>query len=161
MVESDQIRSGAPLPVGIVTGNDAFAAELGASLEALGVVVRRVALESTAQARCQLVALDVDTHGAVIEAVAAAVRAGSPRARLVAIATVPDRLVLLRLLRAGAFDCIERPISTDALAEQQPQFWLKREKFSKVMSAEAPGYTVPDQINPDDYLDKLQSDDYS
>ena len=56
---------------------------------------------------------------------------------------------------------ISKHIKNIALAEQQPQFWLKREKFSKVMSTDAPGYTIPDQINPDDYLDKLQSDDYS
>ncbi len=55
---------------------------------------------------------------------------------------------------------ISKHIKNIALAEQQPQFWLKREKLSKVMSAEAPGYTVPDDINPDDYLDKLQSDNY-
>jgi phosphate:Na+ symporter len=55
---------------------------------------------------------------------------------------------------------ISKHIKSIALAEQQPQFWLKREKLSKVMSAEAPGYSVPENINPDDYLDKLQSDDY-
>jgi len=55
---------------------------------------------------------------------------------------------------------ISKHIKNIALAEQQPQFWLKRDKLSKVMSAEAPGYTVPENINPDDYLDKLQSDDY-
>ena len=55
---------------------------------------------------------------------------------------------------------ISKHIKNIALAEQQPQFWLKREKLSKVMSAEAPGYTVPEHINPGDYLDKLQSDDY-
>lgn len=55
---------------------------------------------------------------------------------------------------------ISKHIKSIALAEQQPQFWLKREKLSKVMSADAPGYTVPANINPDDYLDKLQSDDY-
>ncbi len=55
---------------------------------------------------------------------------------------------------------ISKHIKNIALAEQQPQFWLKREKLSKVMSAEAPGYAVPDHINPGDYLDKLQSDNY-
>jgi len=55
---------------------------------------------------------------------------------------------------------ISKHIKNIALAEQQPQFWLKREKLSKVMSAEAPGYAVPDHINPEDYLDKLQSDNY-
>ncbi|MBN2163339.1 MAG: Na/Pi cotransporter family protein [Pontiellaceae bacterium] len=51
-------------------------------------------------------------------------------------------------------------IQNIALAEQQPQFWIKREKLTKVMSADAPGYAVPDKINPNDYLDKLQSDNH-
>lgn len=55
---------------------------------------------------------------------------------------------------------ISKHIKTIALAEQQPQFWLKREKLSQVMSTEAPSYIEPDPINPNDYLDKLQSDDY-
>lgn len=55
---------------------------------------------------------------------------------------------------------ISKHIKNIALAEQQPQFWLKREKLGKVMSTEAPGYAVAKNINPDDYLDKLQSDNY-
>jgi Na+/phosphate symporter len=55
---------------------------------------------------------------------------------------------------------ISKHIKNIALAEQQPQFWLKREKLSKVMSNEAPGYSLPENINPGDYLDKLQSDNY-
>jgi len=55
---------------------------------------------------------------------------------------------------------ISKHIKSIALAEQQPQFWLKREKLSKVMLADAPGYAVPDPVNPGDYLDKLQSDNY-
>jgi hypothetical protein len=55
---------------------------------------------------------------------------------------------------------ISKHIKNIALAEQQPQFWLKREKLSKVMLADAPGYAVPEHINPGDYLDKLQSDNY-
>ncbi len=55
---------------------------------------------------------------------------------------------------------ITKHIKAIALAEQQPQFWIKREKLEKVMSAEAPGYSVPEEINPKDYLDKLQSDGY-
>jgi phosphate:Na+ symporter len=55
---------------------------------------------------------------------------------------------------------LTKHIKNIALAEQQPQFWIKREKLDKVMSGAAPGYAVPDQINPDDYLDQLQSDDF-
>ena len=58
------------------------------------------------------------------------------------------------------FQRMAKHIKSIALAEQQPQFWLKREKLTKVMSSEAPGYSLPDSINPDDYLDTLQSDDY-
>ncbi|WP_372847040.1 PhoU domain-containing protein, partial [Pontiella sp.] len=55
---------------------------------------------------------------------------------------------------------ISKHIKNIALAEQQPQFWLKREKLGRVMSSDAPGYALPDRINPNDYLDKLQSDNY-
>jgi hypothetical protein len=55
---------------------------------------------------------------------------------------------------------ISKHVKSIALAEQQPQFWIKREKLNKVMSTGAPGYAVPEEINPDDYLDKLQSDGY-
>jgi phosphate:Na+ symporter len=55
---------------------------------------------------------------------------------------------------------ISKHIKAIALAEQQPQFWLKREKLGQIMSSEAPGYTLPDHINPKDYLDRLQSDNY-
>jgi phosphate:Na+ symporter len=55
---------------------------------------------------------------------------------------------------------ISKHIKFIALAEQQPQFWLKREKLGAVMSTDAPGYSIPERINPDDYLDKLQSDNY-
>jgi phosphate:Na+ symporter len=58
------------------------------------------------------------------------------------------------------FGRITKHIKSIALAEQQPQFWLKREKLEKVMSAQAPGYAEAEAINPNDYLDKLQSDDY-
>ena len=55
---------------------------------------------------------------------------------------------------------ITKHIKNIALAEQQPQFWIKREKLGTVMSADAPGYTIPEKTNPNDYLDKLQSDDF-
>lgn len=55
---------------------------------------------------------------------------------------------------------ISKHIKNIALAEQQPQFWLKREKLGSVMSSDAPGYSIPEHINPNDYLDKLQSDNY-
>ncbi|MDZ8119012.1 Na/Pi cotransporter family protein [Pontiella agarivorans] len=55
---------------------------------------------------------------------------------------------------------ISKHIKSIALAEQQPQFWLKREKLGRKMSLEAPGYALPDPIKPGDYLDRLQSDEY-
>ena len=53
---------------------------------------------------------------------------------------------------------IAKHIQSIALAEQQPQFLIKREKLTRVMSNDAPGYSVAGSINPNDYLDKLQSD---
>ena len=55
---------------------------------------------------------------------------------------------------------ISKHIKSIALAEQQPQFWLKHQKLGEVMSTEAPGYAMPEAINPSDYLDTLQSENY-
>ncbi len=55
---------------------------------------------------------------------------------------------------------ITKHIKAIALAEQQPQFWIKREKLEREMSSEAPGYAIPEKINPNDYLDRLQSDGF-
>ena len=55
---------------------------------------------------------------------------------------------------------IAKHIKAIALAEQQPQFWIKREKLGKVMSIDAPGYSVAHEIDPNDYLDKLQTDGF-
>jgi phosphate:Na+ symporter len=58
------------------------------------------------------------------------------------------------------FHRITKHIKSIALAEQQPQFWIKREKLDYEMSPDAPGYTLPRKINPNDYLDRLQSEEY-
>ena len=55
---------------------------------------------------------------------------------------------------------ITKHIKSIALAEQQPQFWLKREKFNNTTPSDAPKYAPSEPINPDDYLDHLQSDNY-
>lgn len=55
---------------------------------------------------------------------------------------------------------IAKHIKNIALAEQQPQFWLKREKLGQVMSGDAPGYAIPGEISPKDYLHRPQSDDF-
>lgn len=54
---------------------------------------------------------------------------------------------------------IARHIKSIAVAEQQPQFRVKREKLDQVMTNDAPGYAMPDEIDLDDYLETLQSDD--
>jgi len=51
-------------------------------------------------------------------------------------------------------------IKSIALAEQHPEFWIKREKLSNVMSQDAPGYTVPVPTEPQKYLSRLQAEDY-
>ncbi len=55
---------------------------------------------------------------------------------------------------------ITKHIKAIALAEKQPQFWIKHEKLDRIMDSDAPGYSVAEAIDPDDYLDKLQSDGY-
>lgn len=56
-------------------------------------------------------------------------------------------------------DRIVRHAKAIALAEQQPQFWIKREKLER-RAEEAPPYTPPPLVRPDDFLDRLQREDY-
>jgi len=53
------------------------------------------------------------------------------------------------------FSRMAKHIKNIAMAEQQPQFRIKREKLEKVMSPEAPGYALPEHIDPEDYLSRL------
>lgn len=56
------------------------------------------------------------------------------------------------------FERITKHIHAIATAEQQPQFQIKEDKFERVMSPEAPGYAIPKKIDPEDYLDQLNSE---
>jgi len=57
---------------------------------------------------------------------------------------------------------ITKHIKNIALAEQEPQFWLKQEKLNHVISSDHPTpYPSSNPINPKDYLDRLQSDNYN
>ncbi len=58
------------------------------------------------------------------------------------------------------FHRIAKHVKAIALAEQQPQFWIKHEKLAAVMSKDAPGYIEATAANPDDYLTRLQSEEY-
>ncbi len=66
--------------------------------------------------------------------------------------------IYLRALVA-AFDRIVRHAKAIALAESQPQFWIKRRKLDK-QAAAAPPYQPPPLVDPHDFLDKLQREDY-
>ena len=59
----------------------------------------------------------------------------------------------------GELDRVVRHAKAIALAEQEPVFWIKREKLDK-MAAEAAPYTPPPLVKPDDFLDRLQREDY-
>ena len=54
------------------------------------------------------------------------------------------------------FSRMAKHIKSIAHAEQQPRFWLKREKLDQVMSGEAPGYTIAGELDANDYLERLQ-----
>ncbi|MBN1270563.1 MAG: Na/Pi cotransporter family protein [Kiritimatiellae bacterium] len=59
----------------------------------------------------------------------------------------------------AALDRIVKHSKTIALAESQPQFWIKRKKLDRV-AGEAPPHEIPQLVDPHDYLDKLQAEDY-
>lgn len=59
----------------------------------------------------------------------------------------------------SAFDKIIKHARAVALAEQQPEFWIKRKKLHRVVEeSEAP--QAPDEVDAEDFLDRLQREDY-
>lgn len=58
----------------------------------------------------------------------------------------------------ASFSRVTKHIKNIALTERHPKFWLKREKLGWVMSDEAPGYALPPEIDPENYLKPLQPD---
>lgn len=59
----------------------------------------------------------------------------------------------------AALDRIVRHSKSIALAEQQPQFWIKRTKLGKHVEL-APEPETQHLVDPKDYLDRLQAEDY-
>lgn len=58
----------------------------------------------------------------------------------------------------AGFSRIAKHIKNIALTEQQPKFWLKRKKLDRVMSDESPGYALPEEVDLETYLKRVQSD---
>ena len=59
----------------------------------------------------------------------------------------------------AALDRIVKHSKSIALAERQPQFWIKRTKLGKHVDM-APGVEIQKLVDPKDYLTRLQSEDY-
>ena len=59
----------------------------------------------------------------------------------------------------AALDRIVKHSKTIALAEKQPQFWIKRTKLGKHVDM-APEPTLQQLVDPKDYLARLQAEDY-
>jgi len=58
----------------------------------------------------------------------------------------------------SALDRIVKHSKTIALAERQPDFWIKRKKLDRVADSVAT-QTYPQLVDPHDFLDKLQSEE--
>lgn len=59
----------------------------------------------------------------------------------------------------ATLDRIVRHSKIIALAESQPEFWIKRKKLDRKVD-QAPKYELPPRVDPHDFLDQLQSEDY-
>jgi len=59
----------------------------------------------------------------------------------------------------AALDRIVKHSKSIALVERQPQFWIKRKKLDRPASEESFD-TLPALVDPKDYLDRLQEEDY-
>ena len=59
----------------------------------------------------------------------------------------------------AALDRIVKHSKSIALAEKQPQFWIKRTKLGKHVDMAAEP-VLPELVDPKDYLARLQAEDY-
>jgi len=59
----------------------------------------------------------------------------------------------------GTFDRIVKHAKIIALVEQRPEFWIKRKKLDRIVG-EAPENALPPPSDPQDFLDRLQYEDY-
>ncbi len=59
----------------------------------------------------------------------------------------------------ACLDRIVKHAKAIALVEKQPYFWIKRKKLMYT-AEEAPDFTPPPLVDPKDYLDKLQAENY-
>ena len=59
----------------------------------------------------------------------------------------------------AALDRIVKHSKSIALAEKQPQFWIKRTKLGKHVDM-APEASIQPLVDPKDYLARLQAEDY-
>ncbi len=59
----------------------------------------------------------------------------------------------------AGLDRIVKHSKSIALAERQPQFWIKRKKLERP-AGESPSGQRPDLVAPHDYLDRLQAEEY-
>ena len=57
------------------------------------------------------------------------------------------------------FDRLVKHSKTIALAEQKPAFWIKRRKLEKVVGRQT-ALVPPDRVDPEGFLERLQSEDY-
>ena len=59
----------------------------------------------------------------------------------------------------SALDRIVKHAKSIALAEQRPDFRIKRRKLKR-RAEQAPAIEIPEPVDPDDFLDRLQKEDY-
>jgi phosphate:Na+ symporter len=59
----------------------------------------------------------------------------------------------------AGLDRIVKHSKSIALAESQPQFWIKRKKLDR-QAKQAPAHEQPSLVDPRDYLERLQSEEY-
>ena len=116
----------------MLSADPALAAQIAKSVEDAGLPCRHVV--PGRPARCQVVVLDTDGRESELESLMAGFRASNAQALVVAIGTEPDKTLLLRLLRSGAYDFVEKPLDTESFVSDLRSIY-ERSLISR-MSAE-------------------------
>jgi len=102
--------------VEVVTGDAGFGAGLCERLDASGVPSRMG--DADERSACQILILDSDGTENNLERVVSARRTANPGMILLATGSAPGRSLLIRLMRCGALDFVEKPVRVDQLARR-------------------------------------------
>ncbi len=131
----DTEKAAAELPVVVCSPDAALRDKVVRQLEVDGLAARVfVPPKSGMRIRCRALVVDVDGTDPPVDTLVSAVRSANPAALVISFGTRPDAATLIRLMRAGCADFLEKPMDAARLASRVRSL-LERNSISRLSAA--------------------------